>query len=89
MNRKEAEQIARNHLAATGFPVDGVEFVVRTPAEYGRVPIYASRSLEQTLDNSWLVFVNEAELGLKNSWLVVISRTDGAILYSGAAEDEG
>jgi hypothetical protein len=95
-NRDDAERIAREHLAAGGFaPVD-VAFTVRTLAEIAESgicgPILYPDNLQRSLATSWLVYVRDPQpvvWASKSSRIVVVSRTDGTVLYSGSAHDEG
>jgi hypothetical protein len=94
--RSDAERIARDHLAASGgFATGDVVFRVRTLAEIVESGLcgpclYAPESLHKSLASSWLVYVlDRRPFVFKSSWIVVVSRTDGAVLYSGSAYDEG
>lgn len=90
-SRAEAEQIAREYLRAKGRFLSNLTFTVRTVAEVGGPPaLYGFDDAERRLTNSWLVYVTGAHpMTLESSLLVVISRTDGAVLYAGSANDEG
>ena len=89
--RDDAERIARDHLAASGRAIFDAIFTVRPLAEAGRLPgLCGFEDLERRLASSWLVYVSDAHpVALKSSWLVVVSKTDGTVLYSGSAHDEG
>jgi hypothetical protein len=94
-SRDDAERIARDHLAASGFATFDLVFAVRTVAELvesrQQCPaFYRHQNLERRLASSWLVYVSDARpVALRSATLVVVSITDGAVLYSGSAQDEG
>ena len=95
MVRSDAERIALGHLAISGFATGDVMFKARTLAEIVESGLcapclYGPDNLERSLARSWLVYISDTPpVVLKSSRIVVVSGTDGAVLYSGSAYDEG
>jgi hypothetical protein len=93
IKRDDAERIAREHVVASGSELSDFAFSVRTLAEVRqqriRTPwIYGFP--DESLATSWIVYVHDVKAyALKSSWIIVVSNSDGTVLYSGSANDEG
>jgi len=93
-NRDDAERIARDHVAASDlFSMCEVVFQARTLAEVTQLGLCGPvlyGNLDASPASSWIVYVSDPQsFALKSSWIVVVSRTDGAVVYSGSGHDEG
>jgi hypothetical protein len=96
-SRDDAARIARDLVMSTGLPLPGFDpvFTVRTLAEVvesgSRAPVlYGPEHLHRSVASSWIVYVSQPRpFVLKSSEIVVVSKTGGAVLYWGSADDEG
>lgn len=85
IDRAEAVRIGAAEIAAKGLGSGAREALLLEELGYRPPLLYNGPDLA----GCWIVYATRPSTGLRSSTIVLVSRTTGAVLYSGSAHDEG
>lgn len=91
ITRDQAEAIARAHCARGfhRFACFHVQSCNEWLRSHGAFPRGYGAIAATLWEDQWIVYCSTGGLVLASGWIVAVRRTDGAVTYSGSAQDEG